>query len=346
LDQGKLVVFKIGCMRGLNVDLARSAWRSSEPRPLQWTAWYPTENEQTLSADEEPNSLFVSGLVARDAPLSSAEPLWPVVLLSHGTGGAAQGLSWIGEALAANGFIALAVSHHGNTAMEPYLPEGFLCWWERALDLTALLTILRTEGPFAGRLDEAKCGVLGFSLGGYTALQMAGAVTSLSQFEEWSTSVGLDAVNPREFPDLQNEVARLKSDSPQFGNSIARHSAAYRDERIKAVVALAPAPPVRAFLSDSLGHIDVSTLIIVGQKDAEAPHDVCALWLKEQNPNFEVHLLGDKVGHGVFFPEATAFGKSVAPEICCDLDGVDRMEIHRQTAMEIVRHFREALGIA
>ena len=48
-------------------------------------------------------------------PLGSKRPL---VLLSHGTGGSAVMLAWLGETLARAGYVVAAINHHGNTATE------------------------------------------------------------------------------------------------------------------------------------------------------------------------------------------------------------------------------------
>jgi len=61
------------------------------------------------------------------------------VLLSHGTGGTATGMSWLPTSLAQIGYICVGVDHHGNTATEPYRAEGFICWWERALDHSLII---------------------------------------------------------------------------------------------------------------------------------------------------------------------------------------------------------------
>ncbi len=284
------------------------------------------------------------GRVAENAALSSVQNQWPVVLLSHGTGGTAQGLCWLGTRLASKGFISIGVSHHGNTAAEPYLPEGFLCWWERARDLTAILDLLSKQGPFAGHLDLNTVFAAGFSLGGYTVLQLAGAITSLKLFDAWLISIGELGGGPREFPDLASHIPELLAKSLPYRQSVERHSDSYFDPRIKAVVALAPAPPVRSFTPESVAKIMVPTTLIAGQNDVEAPHKLCALWLKENNPSFQVELLGSNVGHQVFLPEATEVGKALEPDICCDPDGVDRIAIHGSVAAIVETRFRKALG--
>lgn len=338
-------MFVAGYIEGIAVDPARPAWRSDSPRPLVWAAWYPAAHDETV-VDKligPPGAeLFRMGLVAENAAISSARSRWPVVLLSHGTGGSVQGLSWLGTQLATKGFISIGVSHHGNTVAEPYLPEGFLCWWERARDLTVILDLLADKGPFADRLDMSNVFASGFSLGGYTVLLLAGAITNLQRFEEWLIARGEVGGGPREFPDIAGHIPVLSARSEPFRRSMKRHSQSYLDPRVKAVMAFAPAPPVRSFERDSIARIRIPTSIIVGQNDMEAPHGECALWLKENNPSFQANLLGREVGHYVFLPEATNAGRDLESTICSDPVGVDRVAIHRSAAEAAERLFRSA----
>jgi predicted dienelactone hydrolase len=325
-----------GYREGVAYDRSRTAWRTDDPRPLAWAAWYPatvaaTPVERLIGVPGA--EYFRMGPVAEDAPLNSDKPQWPVVVLSHGTGGMAQGLAWLARGLAKRGFVAIAVSHHGNTTLERYLPEGFLCWWERAADLTTILNILSEDEPFAGRLDLDRTFAAGFSLGGYTVLASAGAITDLNLFAQW---LGNDdgPRGPREFPDLSERIPQLAEQSKQYQASVARHGNSYGDPRVRAIFAMAPPPPVRAFVPESVSAIDAPVHIIVGQNDSEAPYDECALWLRAQNPAFEVTLLGTEVGHYVFLPEATDAGKAQLPELCVDPVRVDRRAIH-QLAVEL-----------
>lgn len=48
----------------------------------------------------------------------------PLVVLSHGSGGAAVNLMWLAEALAADWFLVAAVDHHRDSSTEQLLPEG------------------------------------------------------------------------------------------------------------------------------------------------------------------------------------------------------------------------------
>jgi predicted dienelactone hydrolase len=45
------------------------------------------------------------------------------VVVSHGSGGAAQQMSWLAEPLADTDFLAVAVDHHGNNFVDGYRPS-------------------------------------------------------------------------------------------------------------------------------------------------------------------------------------------------------------------------------
>ncbi len=339
-------MYKVGFVEGHLFDDERNDWSGTGPRPIGWTAWYPAapgarESTHLLGPPDRP--LFIVGQTAEGAPMEPSVGTWPVVLISHGTGGSAAGMGWLGCRLAARGYVGIAVNHHGNTAGEPYLPEGFLCWWERARDLTLALDRLSRDGPLAGRLDESRAFAAGFSLGGYTALALIGAVTDMRLFEAW-TKQQPGPLGPREFPDIADHIHRLLTSNPEFRRSRQRQGESFNDDRVKAVFACAPAPPVRAFTEASLKGIKVPVGMIVGGGDAEAPHRDCAVWLHRRLPDSRLTVLGDEVGHYVFLCEATEAGRALETDICADAPGVDRRAIHDQAADLALNLFREATG--
>jgi len=329
-------MYQVGLARGLIEDKTRNNWTSDGPRPVAWVAWYPVDDtahgEKLCAKPSATNAAFVifGGLL--NADINTSRKTWPVVLMSHGTGGAAFGMDWLGARLAALGFIAISVNHHGNTATEPYQPEGFLCWWERADDLKLALDRLAIEGVLAGAIDFSRVFAAGFSLGAYTVLALAGAITDVELFQQWlETTATKEPHGPKEFPDLSDHIPKLLASSAEFNKSQARQHQNFGDNRIKAVLALAPPPPIRAFTRQSLGAIDIPVHIVVGQADKEAPADTCASWLKSHLANSHLTLLGKDIGHYVFLGEPTELGKITQPDICMDAQGVERSTIHHQT---------------
>lgn len=276
-----------GYLTGIVPDPARSNWDNTGPRPIAWSAWYPAQSgppPERLSLE----SFFDLGPIAWNArPRDGGR--CPTVLLSHGTGGTAESLGWLAQALVAQGFIVLGVNHHGNTGLEGYKAEGFVCWWERAADLSVALSALADEGVLKYYVDVDRVAAVGFSLGCHSVLSLAGLRSSLPAFHDWRASAGIIETGPREFPDAFDQVADLQASSPAFRASMDRQGADFSDPRVKAVVAIAAPPPVQAFLPDAIAACRVPVTLITGGQDKEAPAAHGADWLIAQNPGFARH---------------------------------------------------------
>ena len=322
-----------GYRTGVIFDQSRAHWRRRAARPIAWSAWYPTEESAGLAQPQPP--FFDPGSV-----LWNAEPApgmrWPVVLLSHGTGGTAESLGWLARALACAGHVVLGANHHGNTGSEPFLAEGFLCWWERAADLSVLLSSLSAEGVFADLLDLDHVSAVGFSLGGHTVLTLAGARTSLDRFDAWRAANKRVEAGPREFPDAADHIPDLIRTSAVFRTSWARHGDDFSDPRVTSVVAIAPAPPVRSFHPGSMSDIALPVTLLTGGADTEAPPEHCADWLVSLNDRFVHHTLGQEVGHYTFLSVPQDKSLLGTVDIFTDADGVDRLRVHERAA-QLVR---------
>src|SRR5580704_19507327 len=162
-------------------------WRGAKTEALITTIWYPVSMDAAVH--EEPvvigppeGPLFLAGSAAADAPIAAAPAKFPVVMLSMGRVGSALQLAWLGIVLARHGYIAIGVNHPGNNALEPYTAEGFALWWERAIDISDALDALVSDPTFGPHVDEARIGAAGFSIGGYTVLELAGARTDQERF--------------------------------------------------------------------------------------------------------------------------------------------------------------------
>jgi predicted dienelactone hydrolase len=114
---------------------------------------------------------------------------FPVVLFSHGFGGCNTQSIFLMEGLAQNGYLVLAPNHKdatcaGDSEWVPNRPEQPFrdaAQWtdatykDRAADIEVLLDAVLKEKTFAGvAVDGARIGIAGHSLGGYTALGLAG----------------------------------------------------------------------------------------------------------------------------------------------------------------------------
>ena len=318
-----------GYQNGLCHDPNRQNWQQTGNRPIAWSAWFPTSETPKINAQTD--QFFDLGDIATDALPSGSHKL-PVVLLSHGTGGTAESLGWLARSLALDRYLVIAANHHGNSGIEPYRAEGFLCWWERAADMSVLLDHLNADGPFQDRLDLDRVSAVGFSLGGYAVLSLAGAVTALDEFERWQAQSGITMGGPREFPDAADQIPHLMQTSSAFQNSMKNHGKSYLDTRVRAIVAIAPAPTVRALSESSVCNISLPTTILTGGADQEAPNEHCVDWLTSINPRFQHTDMGPNVGHYTFlgFPaDRTLIGKE---PIFTDHPSVDREKLHSQVS--------------
>jgi predicted dienelactone hydrolase len=111
--------FKVGeSSRVFKASHARN-WRGAKTEALVTTIWYPVSVD-AKGVVEQPQSMgtpmpiFEAGSAAVDAPLATVPSKFPLVMLSHGTGGSAMQMAWLGTVLAQHGYIAVAVNHPGE----------------------------------------------------------------------------------------------------------------------------------------------------------------------------------------------------------------------------------------
>jgi len=319
-------------------------WRGAATRALVTTIWYPAASgtvmaERVVGPQESP--LFRLGSWTDDSV--RAEGRFPLILLSHGTGGSAQIMAWVARGLASAGFIVAAVNHPGNNALEPYTAEGFLVWWERAKDLSTVLDFMLRDADFAGAVDRRRIGAIGYSLGGYTMFEIAGARTDpalLRQFCASSPAEGCD--DPPEFPDLFARWNELEATNNQFQAEVKEARRSYRDNRVRAVFAIAPALGP-ALIPSTVQRISIPVEIVAGQNDQIAPVAFNAQTLARLSPKARLTLLPG-AGHYTFLATCTDRGRREQPQLCIDASGVDREAVHARTLDLAVAFFRTSLG--
>ncbi len=333
-------------LRRAYVDSSRTNWGETGPRPLSTVIFYPiadsiAEDSARIGSPDRP--LFVAGTVKIKAPLRTGPAPYPLVVLSHGTGGSGWQMGWLGIALARHGVIVAAVDHHGNTgAEEHYDPRGFILWWERARDLQRVIDRLLADTLFGPHIDRQRIGAAGFSLGGYTVMALAGGRTDLQAFDRFCASAARDGTcgGQPEFAEAPAELENLRRRDPRIEASFKSAGDEYRDPRITSVVALAPAV-VQAFDSTSLAGIHVPLLVIVGGGDSQAPKETNALRLKALVPGASLVVLPAGVGHYDFLSECSRWGREQLPLLCGERPGVDRGQLHREVSERVYEFFRK-----
>lgn len=318
-------------------------WRGSGDHVLGGVVWYPAESnndEKDQYAGPQDAPLFFAGRAAKDATFAPSFSKFPLVALSHGTGGSALQMAWLGTYLASRGYIAVAVNHPGNNAVTGYTTQGFVEGWERAKDISTTVTDMLNDARFAERIDPNRIGAAGFSYGGYTMLELAGATTDFNQVLAWCDQVK-NACNPPEMPDLTQKFTAMEH-QPDVENAIQHAGDSYRDARIRAVFAIAPAV-ARAFSVQSLQKITIPVEIVAGASDQIAPPAENAEFFAHNIPGAKLTILPDGVAHYTFLDVGTDAGKKQLPQFFVDNEGVDREAVHLEVGQMAADFFDQEL---
>ena len=318
-------------------------WRGSDDGALSGVIWYPSENgadqrDQYIGPPDAP--LFYAGRAAKDAALAPAFGKFPLVALSHGTGGSALQMAWLGTWLAARGYIVVAVNHPGNNAVTGYTPQGFVEGWERAKDISTVIGDMLEDPRFGAKIDPDRIGAAGFSYGGYTMIELAGARTDFKGLLAWCDEKKGNC-DPPEMPDLLEKFNAMKQ-QPDVQKAVQHSGDSNRDPRVRAVFAIAPAV-ARAFPPQNLQTITIPVEIVAGAADSIAPPAQNAQFFAANIPGAKLTILPGGVGHYTFLDVGTETGKKRLPQLFVDNAGVDREAVHKQVAEMAARFFDKEL---
>jgi predicted dienelactone hydrolase len=304
-------------------------------RSIETLIWYPAAAGGTEESVGD-NPLFVGVPARRDAPM--AEGRFPLVVVSHGSGGNAANLSWLATALAEQGFIVAAPNHPGTTSGDSR-PSDTIKLWERPADLSAVLSGLLADAEMGGRIDARHVGLAGFSLGGYSVLATAGARVDANAYAAYC-----DTNN--EMPDcvwFAKGGVELHRDL-----DTARVNRSHRDARFSSVVSIDPAL-AQAYAKESLAAMDIPALVInLGRPGDNVPLGIDAAALLKHLPGAEYRTIADGF-HFSFLGVCKPNGKQVlaaegeTDPLCEDGGGRQRPEIHRELASMIAGFFKAKL---
>jgi predicted dienelactone hydrolase len=319
-------------------------WRGSDEHTFGGVVWYPSEDpteekEQLIGPPDAP--IFSAGRAAKDSTIAPSFSRFPLVALSHGTGGSALQMAWLGTYLASRGYIVVAVNHPGNNAVTGYTTLGFIEGWERAKDISIAITGMLADPRFGDKIDPARIGAAGFSYGGYTMMELAGATTDLSRILAWCDQQK-SPCNPPEMPDLMEKFKAIQH-QPDVQQSLQRAGDSYRDPRVRAVFAIAPAVS-RAFTPESLHKISIPVEIAAGAADNIAPPADNAQFFAANIKDAKLTILPGGVGHYTFLDVGTDAGKKQLPQFFVDNPGVDREAVHKQVAEMAADFFDQQLA--
>jgi predicted dienelactone hydrolase len=295
-------------------------------RPVITEIWYPVDRESPAKA---PPGFWHRCDEARDAPLSTQKTHYPLIMMSHGSGGDRYNISWLAEALAANGYIVAATDHFGNT-WNNKIPENYAKPWERPKDISFALDQLLSSPQFKDRIDLKRIGFVGYSLGGATGIWIAGA-----------ESLPLDStkVKTHASQDLAGIAPPELLDTIDFSGAYG----SYRDPRISAVLVMAPALGWM-FAESSLKQIGIPVHIIAPEKDQVVSTEKNARVYASKIAKATLKILPGEATHYVFLARANAVGKRfLDPRYCEDPVSIDREKLHNEIARNSILFFDEKL---
>lgn len=298
------------------------------PRPLEASIWYPAAS-QTYPVPIGANAAF-QGTRVQVGPAIEAGA-HPLVILVHGSGGNIENLGWLAEGLVAHGAIVAGVNHPGSTSGDSS-PRALPRVIDRTKDLAALLATLKADPAFADKIDPDQVTVLGFSLGGATALAAGGAMFDADAAASYCDQFGKDAsecvfmgkggVNPRDLP-------------PEFEADMTVPGLSH-------IIAVDPALS-RAMTDASLARLPEVHLIRMGTEAVLPP----ARDIGPKGSNLSAHIPGASfttiapAWHFSFLGLCTADGSALMKEdgedpICDDPAGADRAAVHAAVIDDVV----------
>jgi predicted dienelactone hydrolase len=290
---------------------------------LEVGIWYPSN----AAPSPQPAGPFTQE-VATDGVVEGKG--LPLIVISHGSGGAYFAHYDTALALAQAGFVVAALTHPGdNNRDESKFIEAPV---RRPREVSRLVDYMLTDWPEHDRVDPNRIGAFGFSSGGFTALVLVGGVPDMKREAEFC------AQYPQDWP------CRMASDHKSGASASSTPPLAWaHDDRIKAAVIAAPALGP-TFTQTGLAGVHVPIQLWRGADDpvlrnpyfAQAIYDALAT-----KP--EYHVV-PKAGHFSFIAPCPSELARVAPEVCRDESDFDRTRFHEEFDRAVVSFFRSHLG--
>ncbi len=275
--------------------------------PFPTLIMYPTDSP------ERPEKLGPYVLsVAMNAPVAAG--VFPLVVISHGSGGSPMSHRTLAAHLAQNGFVVAMPEHPGNNRNNNKLADTIANLTSRPRHIRAVIDWAFASGAFGSSLLPEKVAIIGHSMGGYTALAVTG---------------GIPTSFPRESPD--REPRQIEVDA---------------DPRVKALVLLAPATPW-FMAAGALRGVRIPILLWTAEKDEHTPAfhgDIVKAGVPDQA--LVEHRIADNAEHFSFlspFPESMT-NPGFAPSQ--DPGGFDRERLHEELNAGVLEFLKRGISAA
>ncbi len=292
-------------------------------RPSTLNVWFP----QGKCAEQKEKQLCLA-----DAAITNK-----VLVFSHGAMGSAIEYSWIGEKLAAAGFVVVGVNHFGESSIygkDSRNPRSTALIWQRPQDISALLDRLATRSIFQNKVSWSNVVAIGHSSGGQTAAMLAGATFDLQRLIDYCNSE--QSKDDRSCNYGRNRASAPKAFREQF-------SASQQDHRVKMMVMLDPALG-SAVQAESLRGLKIPTLVVGAQNSDFLPWTQHGLRYATEIPGAKIYLLTGQEGHFIFLNTCGRQIRVMGVPLCEDRQGADREATHEALADAMIEFIRSQEG--
>jgi predicted dienelactone hydrolase len=234
-------------------------------RTLTLEVWYPA----ALAAGQAPGGEYKAltrdgkivatlyGKAVRDAAPLQTDGAFPLVIISHGYPGNRYLMSHVGENLASKGFVTVSIDHLESTYDDQKPITSTL--YNRPFDDLFVLNEMARMGQagggtfLSGVVDASRTGLVGYSMGGYGAVNVVGGGFS-------KASETIASAPPNKL------LADRGAANPEYRKSM--------DPRIKAAIAIAPWGMEGGFWdAEGLKGIRTPIMFVAGSVDSVAGYE-------------------------------------------------------------------------
>lgn len=246
-------------------------------KPINFAKLPDLRRPGTFKLQKQTLKLFDSTrnrLLLTDIYIPNVKSPAPVIVISHGLGTDSSNFEYLATHLASHGFAIAVPTHPGSDTKQLHSllngrasnvaePNEFR---DRPLDVKYILDQLekrnQSDPLIKGRLNLQQVGVFGQSLGGYTALALAGAKINFEQLKQ--------DCKPEALQDTWNMSLLLQCRALALNNKKFAKEYNLQDQRVKAAIAVNPITS-SIFGKPGLSQIQIPVMLVGSSDDTVAP---------------------------------------------------------------------------